>query len=115
MVRYSLQTISADTKIPDSIDDISFRDKNTKDRLFRISDFKDDIYYASENWNSWSYGEAYLICESVGNNISLNDNYHFTKESCAIEEELLYGDLIRHYYHPFEEVSFDLVSRSSNY
>ena len=114
MPRYNLQTISVDTKSHDSIDDISVKYKYAKDRLFKASEFKDNIYYASKNWDNWFY-KAYLKFESVRNNISSNDNYHFINESCAIEEELLDGDLIRHYYHPFEEVSFNSVSRGFNY
>ncbi len=115
MNRYNLETVSTETKSPDSIDDISMHGCYVKDRLFKASKFKDNIHYASENWGNWFHIESDLSLMSIGEckNHSLNDNYYFTTYSCIIEKELD-GDISRHCYHHHDVFSFKSLSRRFN-
>ncbi len=111
MAKYNLNVVSVDAK-SNSIDDISSLGKNAyiKDLLYCASKLKDDIYIASKNWDSWCYNN--LSCCSMRNNHSIDDNFHFTRESCEIQKRLG-GDM--HYYYGIDTISFNLISRNFNY
>ncbi len=110
MARYNLETISVGTKRHDSIDDISSLGENVykKSPLYYASELKDNIYFASENWDNWCYN-GFRYCSTTKNNHY--DNFHFTRtrEACIIIEEELNG---AHYYHCDDVCSFKSLSRN---